>query len=198
MPTSPRPRKSLTRRSPAAPAARRGVPACTMRPWSSSTMRVARRSASSMSCVTSTMVLPERLWMRASLLLQRLARHRVERAEGLVHQQHARVAPPAPAPRPRAAAGRPRAGAGSARGSSAGVEPQQRQQFVHARADARCAASPAAPARWQCCAPPSSAGTARSTGSRNPCAGAASSGGKLRISLAVQTGCGRCRARAAG
>ena len=51
-------------------------------------MRSARTIASAMSCVTSRTVLRKTGLDPAELVLQLPARHRVERAEGLVHQQH--------------------------------------------------------------------------------------------------------------
>ena len=64
-----------------------GVPHCASRPRSSTAITLASRSASSMSCVTKTMVLPVRALDAQHLVLQCGAGDRVDRRERLVHQQ---------------------------------------------------------------------------------------------------------------
>ena len=73
-----------------------------------------------MSWVTSTMVVPNRLWMRQEVVLRLGPDDRVEGAERLVHQQHFWRRPPGRARRRRAAAGRRRARPATGRGKSPG------------------------------------------------------------------------------
>ena len=65
-----------------------GGPACSTRPSLNTTTRSASVSASSWSWVTSTNVMPESRWIRGELDLHLLAQLEVERAEGLVEQEH--------------------------------------------------------------------------------------------------------------
>ena len=73
------------------------------------TTRVERKTASEIECVTKTIVLPSRLPDPQQLHVQPLARHLVERAERLVHQQERRARTRARARSRRAAASRPTA-----------------------------------------------------------------------------------------
>ena len=91
-----------------------GVPSAITRPACSTTMRSARPSASSMSCVIITVVRRELVMQAPVVLAQAIARQRVERGERLVHEDDRRVRPPEHARRRRAGARRPRAGAESA------------------------------------------------------------------------------------
>ena len=149
-----------------------GVPHCASRPRSSTAITLASRSASSMSCVTKTMVLPVAALDAQHLVLQRGARDRVDRGERLVHQQQIGVG----RQRPRHADALLLAAGKLVRVFAAiglGVEAQQAQQFVDPVADRALAASPAGAARSRCCPRPANAETARSTGSHSRCAGAA-------------------------
>ena len=106
------------------------------------------------------------------LALQRIAGDRVDRGEGLVHQQELGI-------------GGERAGDADALLLAArqlvrvlaaiggGIEPQQFEQFVDPRARPAPPAISAGAARWRCCRRHSNAETARSTGSHSRCAGAA-------------------------
>ena len=106
---------------------------------------------------------PSARWMRASSCCSVLPGQRIERAEGLVHQQqrgprrqrpchaHALLLAARQLVRIALAVGPPD------RGRAASAVRRLGRQSARP-------ASPAAPARWRCCAPLSSAGTGRSTG----------------------------------
>ncbi len=109
------PRKVATKRVAGRVYSSCGRPTSSRRPRFMTPMRSASAKASSWSCVTSMVVMPSSRCTCADGAAQFLADLGVERAEGLVEQQHLAACAPARAPRPRAAAGRPRAARAGAR-----------------------------------------------------------------------------------
>ncbi|STW80430.1 Uncharacterised protein [Klebsiella michiganensis] len=114
------------------------------------------------------------------LLLQGFARHRIERAEGFIHQQHFRVGGQRARHADALLLAAGKADAGSVR---AGPAPAPARPSAHRPAPGSSAATTfAAAGRWQCSAPPSSGGTGRWTGWRRPILRRSSSTGCWRIS----------------
>ncbi len=142
------------------------------RPASRTPMRSASAIASARSCVTRRTVLRSRACRRAELPLQLPPRDRIERAEGLVHQQHRRIGGERPGD-----ADALTLAARQLVGPSTGVvpvgQPDQVEQLAHARPDPRGDPSPRAAAPRRCCPRRSGAGTARRPGSRSRPRGAA-------------------------
>ena len=86
------PTKSATKSSAGWASSSAGVAYCASRPPAAKTAtRSPIRTASSMSWVTSTTVLPSSRWSRRNSSCSRTADDRVDGAERLVHQQHRRV-----------------------------------------------------------------------------------------------------------
>ena len=184
-------------RRPAAARDRSGVSYWARTPPS---RRIAIRSpsliASSMSCVTKITVLRTSLVEAEELVLEAVARDRVEGAEGLVHQHHRRV-------------GRERAGEPDALALAAGElrrdsgSRYSRGRGRRARAARRRARDPllrasrAGAAPWRCCPRPSCAGTGRPAGSRSRCRAAARTS-RSRDARPVDRGCRPRRCRSAG